>query len=222
MAIVGNIYINKSGSNMNVRLTSILGDSFTVLTNGTLSTTIESGTTLNSGSGGYGNANVDIYRIGGRYIPPFCISFIGSTYVDLYYYDGSSYVYERASISGSAGEYGTIDIYDEIAPTGLSSLIVSGDNLASATYNNNQYNTFPATIPLDASVGTIQVNGAIRNVTMNNTQNVKSVAIGDTTYTNFPVTVQANTDIALNISGKDVPIITVDYTNTAEPVITNT
>ena len=58
-------------------------------------------------------------------------------------------------------------------------------------------------------------------LTINNGNNLKSVTIGDTEYTNFPVSVSVSGDSTITGYGKDSPIITVDYQNTQEPVITD-
>lgn len=113
----------------------------------------------------------------------------------------------------------TID-YDNIPPVGLSQLVTSG-NIKAAVYNGT---TYPpgATIPLDPSVENITLVNQNYTMTLNDTQNMKQVQIGNTIYKDFPVTQTLSENTVVNMSGKDDPVITVDYTNTGKPTVTNT
>ena len=104
--------------------------------------------------------------------------------------------------------------------TGLSQLVTSG-NIKAAVYNGT---TYPpgATIPLDPSVENITLVNQNYTMTLNDTQNMKQVQIGDTIYKDFPVTQTLSENTVVNMSGKDDPVITVDYTNTGNPTVTNT
>ena len=104
--------------------------------------------------------------------------------------------------------------------TGLSQLVTSG-NIKAAVYNGT---TYPpgATIPLDPSVENITLVNQNYTLTMGNTQNMKNVQIDNTVYSDFPVTVNVEKNTVLQMSGKDDPVITVDYTNTGKPTVINT
>ena len=52
--------------------------------------------------------------------------------------------------------------------------------------------------------------------------NAKSVTVAGDTYTEFPVDVPVQQDETVTIKGKDDPTITIDYTNTSVPVVTDT
>lgn len=59
-------------------------------------------------------------------------------------------------------------------------------------------------------------------LTVQNNQNMKQIQINNTIYTNFPVTIPVSSDIICQCSGEDDKTITVNYTNTSVPVITDT
>ena len=59
-------------------------------------------------------------------------------------------------------------------------------------------------------------------LTVQNNQNMKQIQINNTIYTNFPVTIPVSSDIICQCSGEDDKAITVNYTNTSVPVITDT
>ena len=71
---------------------------------------------------------------------------------------------------------------------------------------------------------TIQL-GSAKNTyitTVQNTQNMKNIQVGQTVYNTFPVTLTTNSDTIIQASGEDDKTITVNYTKTKEPSITNT
>ena len=70
------------------------------------------------------------------------------------------------------------------------------------------------------SVTAVPTSGAT-SVTINNGNNLKKVTVGETEYTNFPVSVSVSGGDTITGYGKDSPVITVDYLNTQEPVITD-
>lgn len=59
------------------------------------------------------------------------------------------------------------------------------------------------------------------SLSINNGNNLKKVTVGETEYTNFPASVSVSDGAAITGYGKDSPVITVDYLNTQEPVITD-
>lgn len=126
-------------------------------------------------------------------------------------------------------EYGDTISHDSLIisdtpAAGLSSLFVTADSgINHILYNNVTYDTFPATIPLDAATTTMQVESKSPVLTINDGGNLKSVTYGSATYTKFPATVTATTpEFAVTARGKDSPVITVRTERTQSPVITNT
>lgn len=57
--------------------------------------------------------------------------------------------------------------FSDTPSSGLSQLTVQGNNLSSVSYNNQNYTTFPATLPLDSSVTTLNVNGRVSSQRIN-------------------------------------------------------
>lgn len=105
----------------------------------------------------------------------------------------------------------------------LSQVIVNAtsDSLQSVTYENTQYTTFPATILLNTD-SNLYVVGKPTNITLTDGQNMKSVVDGANTYNTFPATISnvyGNKTLVLN--GEDDKTITVNYTNTSVPVVTD-
>lgn len=107
---------------------------------------------------------------------------------------------------------------------GLSSISVTADSgINHILYNNVTYDTFPATIPLDPAVNTMQVESKSPVLTINDGGNLKSVTYGSATFTKFPATVTATApEFTVTARGKDSPVITVRTERTQTPVITNT
>lgn len=59
-------------------------------------------------------------------------------------------------------------------------------------------------------------------VTAQNTQNMKQIQVGSTVYNTFPASIPITGNTTLQCSGEDDKTITVNYTNTSVPVITDT
>lgn len=59
-------------------------------------------------------------------------------------------------------------------------------------------------------------------VTAQNTQNMKQIQVGSTIYNTFPASIPITANTTLQCSGEDDKTITVNYTNTSVPVITDT
>ncbi len=66
------------------------------------------------------------------------------------------------------------------------------------------------------------VSGGSNNITINNSGNLKQVQIDSTIYSNFPVSVTINKDTIINANGVDDKVITVNYTGTKTPIVSNT
>lgn len=59
-------------------------------------------------------------------------------------------------------------------------------------------------------------------VTAQNTQNMKQIQVGSTVYNSFPASIPITGNTTLQCSGEDDKTITVNYTNTSVPVISDT
>lgn len=59
-------------------------------------------------------------------------------------------------------------------------------------------------------------------VTAQNTQNMKQIQVGSNVYSTFPASIPITGNTTLQCSGEDDKTITVNYTNTSVPVITDT
>lgn len=59
-------------------------------------------------------------------------------------------------------------------------------------------------------------------VTAQNTQNMKQIQVGSTVYSSFPASIPITGNTTLQCSGEDDKTITVNYTNTSVPVISDT
>lgn len=57
--------------------------------------------------------------------------------------------------------------FSDTPSSGLSQLTVQGNNLSSVSYNNQNYVTFPANIPLDSSVSELTANGRVSSSRIN-------------------------------------------------------
>lgn len=60
------------------------------------------------------------------------------------------------------------------------------------------------------------------NITAQNTQNMKQIQVGSTVYNTFPASIPITGNTTLQCSGEDDKTITVNYTNTSVPVISDT
>lgn len=61
--------------------------------------------------------------------------------------------------------------------------------------------------------------GGSVSVTINDGGNLAKVTYGETDYTTFPLSLTVENGDEIEASGKDDPVITINYTNTDEPVI---
>lgn len=72
---------------------------------------------------------------------------------------------------------------------------------------------------------TLTVSAEPFNLSVTDGGNMQSIKLGDgSPITNFPTTLQINSDSTLTVTGEpqETYTVTVDYTNTSEPVISNT
>ena len=76
--------------------------------------------------------------------------------------------------------------------------------------------------PNTASRVIIETQPSSYTVTAQNTQNMKQIQVGSTVYSSFPASIPITGNTTLQCSGEDDKTITVNYTNTSVPVITDT
>ncbi len=69
---------------------------------------------------------------------------------------------------------------------------------------------------------TVTIEGNIYTVTAADSGNMKQLVIDGITYVDFPVTVVVDKNITISASGEDDKTVTINYTGTKPPVITNT
>ena len=111
---------------------------------------------------------------------------------------------------------------DTISPGGLSTLHIDDTRVEQINYNNKSYTSFPVDIPLVPNVKTMTVIGKTFNVQLDNELNIVRVKDGQTEYRQFPATIMVGENKTLQLYGKEDPEITIDYTGTQDPVISNT
>lgn len=85
--------------------------------------------------------------------------------ITYYYYLSESGEFKKNAISYYPDE-NTVT-FSDTPSSGPSQLTVQGNNLSSVSYNNKNYTTFPATLPLDSSVTTLNVNGRVSSQRIN-------------------------------------------------------
>ena len=122
-----------------------------------------------------------------------------------------------ATISFTADKNKTVTI----SGSGLTAINLSGTNGITVTYSKGYKQG--ESIPLDASVSAAALSASFP-VSVTEVQNMKSVQLNDeSAITEFPATVNITApNQTLKASGMDAPTITIDYTNTTEPVVTDT
>lgn len=76
--------------------------------------------------------------------------------------------------------------------------------------------------PNTSSSVIIEAGSPSYTVTAQNTQNMKQIQVGSTVYNTFPASIPITGNTTLQCSGEDDKTITVNYTNTSVPVITDT
>lgn len=109
-----------------------------------------------------------------------------------------------------------------VSGSGLTAINLSGTDGITVTYNSKSYKQGQS-IPLDASVSNAALSASFP-VSVTEVQNMKSVQLNEeSAITEFPATVNITApNQTLKASGMDAPTITIDYTNTTEPVVTDT
>lgn len=154
-----------------------------------------------------------------------CISSTGAvaSAVSIPVINSNGKIFEQLTIGDfGGGQNKTVSIYDDI--TAESSVTINTNGLVDSVSVNGISNTvFPASIKVPYK-SVIDVNGIVSTypITLHNSNNLKSVKVDETVYSNFPTTLTISSPKTLEISGKDTPEITVNYTNTKTPTIKNT
>lgn len=123
-----------------------------------------------------------------------------------------------ATISFTADKNKTVTI----SGSGLTAINLSGTDGITVTYNSKGYKQGES-IPLDASVSAAALSASFP-VSVTEVQNMKSVQLNEeAAISEFPATVNITApNQTLKASGMDAPTITIDYTNTTEPVVADT
>lgn len=109
-----------------------------------------------------------------------------------------------------------------IAGSGATSISLTGTDGITVTYNSKGYKQGES-IPLDNTVTTAALSASFP-VSVTEVQNMKSVQLNEeAAISEFPASVNITApNQTLKASGMDSPVITIDYTNTTEPTVTDT
>lgn len=109
-----------------------------------------------------------------------------------------------------------------ITGSGATSISLTGTDGITVTYNSKGYKQGES-IPLDNTVTTAALSASFP-VSVTEVQNMKSVQLNEeAAISKFPATVNITApNQTLKASGMDSPVITIDYTNTTEPTVTDT
>lgn len=109
-----------------------------------------------------------------------------------------------------------------ITGSGATSISLTGTDGITVTYNSKGYKQGES-IPLNSTVTTAALSASFP-VSVTEVQNMKSVQLNEeSAITEFPANVNITApNQTLKASGMDAPTITIDYTNTTEPVVTDT
>lgn len=137
-------------------------------------------------------------------------------------YINSNGVVGTATATNTALELRINGLSDTPSPGGLSTLHIDDTRVEQINYNNKSYTSFPVDIPLVPNVKTMTVIGKTFNVQLDNELNIVRVKDGQTEYRQFPATIMVGANKTLQLYGKEDPEITIDYTGTQDPVISNT
>lgn len=123
-----------------------------------------------------------------------------------------------ATISFTADKNKTVTI----SGSGLKAINLTGTDGITVTYNNKGYKKGQS-IPLEANISDAALSASFP-VSVTEVQNMKSVQLNkEATIREFPATVNITApNQTLKASGMDAPTITIDYTNTTEPVVADT
>lgn len=153
------------------------------------------------------------------------LNILTSTGLNYYYKPALSSTYN--GISSNKSSPTILTLTDELsAPSTYQITIEDAGNLDFVEFGDPgiTVNNFPYTAPVSGDA-TWYFHGTPTpsyTVTAQNTQNMKQIQVGSTVYSSFPASIPITANTTLQCSGEDDKTITVNYTNTSVPVITDT
>lgn len=152
------------------------------------------------------------------------LNILTSTGLNYYYKSTLSSTYN--GISSNQSSPTILTLTDELsAPQTYQITLTNSGNLQSVQFENSgtTISSFPYTANVNSN-DTWNILGAnpTYNITAQNTQNMKQIQVGSTVYNTFPASIPITANTTLQCSGEDDKTITVNYTNTSVPVITDT
>lgn len=183
------------------------------------------GTALNNGyiAFAYDSGNYPS-RYGLFYAQGQSLNIITSSGIQYFYLPFSSTYYNNISRSSSSPSIFTLN--DTLAaPSTYQITIEDAGNLQQVEFGDPGLvvSSFPYTATVNGNA-TWYFTGeqSSYTVTAQNTQNMKQIQVGSTVYSSFPASIPITGNTTLQCSGEDDKTITVNYTNTSVPVITDT
>lgn len=164
-------------------------------------------------------------RYGLFYAQGQALNIITSSGIQYFYLPFGSSYYNNISTSSSSPSVFTLN--DTLAaPSTYQITIEDAGNLDFVEFGDPglTVNDFPYTAPVNRDA-TWYFHGTPTpsyTVTAQNTQNMKQIQVGSIVYNTFPASIPITGNTTLQCSGEDDKTITVNYTNTSVPVISDT
>lgn len=164
-------------------------------------------------------------RYGLFYAQGQTLNIITSSGIQYFYWPFGSSYYNNISTNRNSPSIFTLN--DTLAaPSTYQITIEDAGNLDYVEFGDPgiTVNDFPYTAPVNRDA-TWYFHGTPTTsytVTAQNTQNMKQIQVGSTVYNTFPASIPITGNTTLQCSGEDDKTITVNYTNTSVPVISDT
>lgn len=163
-------------------------------------------------------------RYGLFYAQGQALNIITSSGIQYFYWPFGSNYYKKISTDRSSPS--TFILNDTLAaPSTYQITIEDAGNLQQVEFGDPGLvvSSFPYTATVNGNA-TWYFTGeqSSYTVTAQNTQNMKQIQVGSTVYSSFPASIPITGNTTLQCSGEDDKTITVNYTNTSVPVITDT
>lgn len=163
-------------------------------------------------------------RYGLFYAQGQTLNIITSSGIQYFYWPFGSNYYKKISTDRSSPS--TFILNDTLAaPSTYQITIEDAGNLQQVEFGDPGLvvSSFPYTATVNGNA-TWYFTGeqSSYTVTAQNTQNMKQIQVGSTVYSSFPASIPITGKTTLQCSGEDDKTITVNYTNTSVPVITDT
>lgn len=163
-------------------------------------------------------------RYGLFYAQGQTLNIITSSGIQYFYWPFGSSYYNNISTNRNSPSIFTLN--DTLAaPSTYQITIEDAGNLQQVEFGDPGLvvNSFPYTATVNGNA-TWYFTGeqSSYTVTAQNTQNMKQIQVGSTVYSSFPASIPITGNTTLQCSGEDDKTITVNYTNTSVPVITDT